>query len=53
MAIPDRAVPLAVAVFVILYLVLTQPLSNQIAGVSMNWVAVLIVATGGVLGFLR
>lgn len=53
MAIPDRAAPLAVAVFVILYLVLTQPLGNQIAGVSLNWVAVLIVAIGGLLGFLQ
>jgi hypothetical protein len=53
MALADRLVPIAVAVFVIGYIVLTQPLSNAFAGISMNWIAVIIVAVGGILGFLQ
>lgn len=53
MTADDRLAPVAVAVLVIGYLVLFQPLENHIANISMNWIAVLVVAIGGLLGFLR
>lgn len=45
--------PLLVALFVIIYLVVTQPLGSQLAGISMNWIAVIVVAIGGLLGFAQ
>ena len=42
--------PVIVAVFVIGYLALMQPLSGELAGISMNWVGAAIVAVGGLMG---
>ena len=52
MSQPGRIAPLAVAILVIGYILIRQPLSNELAGISMNWVAVFVVAVGGVLGYL-
>lgn len=48
----DEASPLLVALLVIGILVFVQPLETTYAGISMNWVAAVIVAVGGVLGTL-
>jgi len=48
-----RLAPIAVAVLVIGYILIRQPLSNELAGISLNWVAILVVALGGLLGFLE
>ena len=47
-----RLTPITVAVLVIGYILIRQPLSNELAGISLNWVAILVVALGGLLGFL-
>lgn len=48
----DRLTPVLVAVLVIGYLVIRQPLNNELAGISLNWVAVAVVALGGIVGYL-
>jgi hypothetical protein len=50
MSDPDVAQPLAVAGIVIAVLVILQPLSGTIGGISLNWIGVALVATGGLLG---
>jgi hypothetical protein len=45
--------PLLVAVIVIAILVIQQPLNSTLHGISMNWVGAVVVAVGGVLGFLQ
>lgn len=45
--------PLLVALLVIAILVIRQPLGSDLAGISMNWVAIGIVALGGMLGATR
>lgn len=46
-----RLAPIAVAILVIGYILIRQPLNNELAGISMNWVAVFVVAVGGLLGY--
>lgn len=46
----EEAGPLLVAVIVIAFLVIRQPLSGTLAGVPLNWVGVLVVAVGGLIG---
>jgi len=41
--------PLAVAGIVIAVLVIVQPLSGTVGGVSLNWVGAVLVAIGGLL----
>jgi hypothetical protein len=50
MADLDVDQPLAVAVIVIAVLVILQPLSGTLAGVSLNWIGAILVAIGGFLG---
>lgn len=45
--------PIFVAVIVIAVLVIQQPLSSDLYGIPMNWVGVVVVAIGGLLGFLE
>jgi type II secretory pathway component PulM len=45
--------PPAVAFLVIAYLLLVQPLSSQLGGISMNLVGAAVVAVGGILGFVE
>lgn len=42
--------PLAVAGIVIAVLVILQPLSGTLGGISLNWIGAILVAVGGVLG---
>lgn len=46
----EVAKPLAVAGIVIVILIIAQPLSGTIGGISLNWVGAALVATGGILG---
>jgi len=41
--------PLIVAFVVVIILVVGQPLSSSMGGVSMNWIGALVVAAGGLL----
>jgi len=50
MANIDVAQPLAVAGIVIAVLVIIQPLSGTLAGISLNWVGAILVGIGGLLG---
>ena len=50
MADQDIAKPLAVAGIVIAVLVIAQPLSGTIGGISLNWIGAALVAVGGILG---
>ncbi|MFO7834554.1 MAG: hypothetical protein R6V31_11025 [Halohasta sp.] len=50
MADLDVAQPIAVAGIVIAVLVIIQPLSGTIGGISLNWVGAVLVAIGGFLG---
>jgi hypothetical protein len=50
---PGPLAPIAVAGIVILILVLNQPLSGEMGGIPLNWVAVATVAVGGLLGALQ
>lgn len=43
--------PLAVAGIVIVVLVIVQPLSGTVGGISLNWIGAVLVALGGLLGF--
>jgi hypothetical protein len=45
--------PLAVAAIVVGIIVVSQPLSADIAGLSMNVVGAIVVAIGGILGALQ
>ena len=42
--------PLAVAGIVIVIIVVAQPLSGTIGGISLNWIGAILVAIGGLLG---
>jgi len=42
--------PILVALLVIAILVIQQPLTGDLVGIPMNWVAVGVVAAGGILG---
>ena len=42
--------PLAVAGIVIVILVVVQPLSGTLGGISLNWIGAILVAIGGFLG---
>lgn len=42
--------PLLVAGFVIVYVLIRQPFVSEMAGISINWIAILLVAIGGLLG---
>lgn len=42
--------PPILAFGVIIYIAIYQPVSTDYAGISMNWIAILIVALGGILG---
>jgi len=46
----EQTGPLLVAAVVIAILVILQPLSGTLAGVSMNWIGVILVAVGGLVG---
>lgn len=46
----EEAGPLLVALLTIGIPVAVQPLESTLADISLNWVAVLVVAVGGVLG---
>jgi hypothetical protein len=46
----EEAGPLLVAIIVIAFLVILQPLSGTLAGISLNWVGVILVAVGGFVG---
>jgi hypothetical protein len=48
----DIAKPLAVAGIVIAVIVIAQPLSGDLMGISLNWIGAVLVAIGGVLGSL-
>ncbi len=43
---------LAVAIIVIFVIAYLRPLSGDLGGIPMNWVAVIIVGIGGILGSL-
>lgn len=45
--------PIAVAAFVILYVLVRWPLSGEFAGLSMNVVAIIVLAIGGILGAIQ
>lgn len=42
--------PLAVAAFVIVYVLVRWPLSGDFAGLSMNVIAIVVLTIGGLLG---
>lgn len=42
--------PLAVAAFVIVYVLVRWPLSGEFAGLSMNVIAIVVLTIGGLLG---
>jgi hypothetical protein len=46
----EEASPLLVAIIVIAVLVIVQPLSGTLAGISLNWVGVILAAVGGFVG---
>jgi len=43
--------PLPVAGIVLAVIVIVQPLSGTLGGISLNWIAAILVAVGGILGF--
>lgn len=47
----DVTKPLAVAGIVIVILVVVQPLSGTLGGISLNWIGAILVAIGGLLNF--
>lgn len=49
----EEASPLLVAILAIAVLVVLQPLNSTLAGISLNWIAVLLVTIGGVLGTIQ
>jgi hypothetical protein len=49
----EGASPPAVALLVILILVVFQPISGELGGVGLNWIAVAIVIVGGLMGLLQ
>lgn len=49
----DKFAPLLVALLVIGILVVLQPLESTLGGISMNWVAAVIIAIGGLSGVLQ
>jgi hypothetical protein len=46
----DVTKPLAVAGTVIAILIIVQPLSGTLGGISLNWIGAILVAIGGFLG---
>ena len=40
--------PLLVALFVVAYIILTQPLSSTVGGISMNWLIAAFIAVAGI-----
>jgi len=46
----EQTGPLLVAAVVIAILVLLRPLSGTLVGIPMNWVGVIFVAVGGLVG---
>lgn len=49
----EQSSPLLVAVIVIAFLVILRPLNGTLAGISLNWVGVILVAIGGFVGTIE
>ena len=51
---PDtgRYGPILVAAIVVGILIVTRPLESELAGISLNLIAVIVVALGGIMGTL-
>lgn len=45
--------PIAVAVLAIIFVVIYQPASGTLMGISLNWVAAIVIAAGGLLGAVQ